>query len=429
MVLPADGFGTSRPTRSFGSVLVERLAPKNRNIGIDTARGIAIVGMIATHVVPLLDDNWQATPVTIFAGRASALFAVLAGISIILSTKRTLDSGTNSWARASVALVTRGLCIMVIGLLVGMFTTHVAVILVNYGFMFVLAPIFLRAGPRTLGVTAALWMLTTPWISHAVRAQYQLDPAYEIPTFLSLADPGHFFIAITLTGYYPVLQWMGYILLGMALGHVNWYRTTACLAALTIGAGVAVLAKVISYVARNSVTCSFELGSLAASHGWAEPEVLMRTGTHGVTPTDSLCWHTMAGPHMGTTLDLLATSGVAVAVIGVSCLISNALGTTGATFEQNPQHELCEGPGRVWLCFLSAPGSMPLTVYSCHVVFLEVTKQFPIGPWPEYALHIYVLIFAALLWKTFVYKRGPLEQVVSIASSRAARLVPGDTRA
>lgn len=423
MVFPADGFGTARSSRSFGNAIVNRLAPANRNIGLDTARGVAIFGMIATHIIPLVTDSGVATSVSIFAGRASALFAVIAGISIVLSTRRTLESG--GWGRAAAGLITRGMCIVALGLILGLFTTHVAVILVNYGIMFVIASLFLRAGPRTLGVLAFVWVIVTPFISFAVRNHFQLPQAFEIPNIFMLAEPGYLLTAIGLTGYYPVLQWLGYILIGMSLGHLNWYRTVTCWTAVAVGAGLAVLAKAFSWLLMTASPAGFFALQESALDNYDKMlDELLITGTHGVTPTDTWWWLTVSAPHTGTTLDLAGTAGVALVVIGVCCLVSNALGSFGTTFEQNPTHQLCEGPGRLWLFVLSAPGSMPLTIYSGHVVFLEVTQQFPLGPWPEYALHVYVAVFAAVLWKVFVLPRGPLEQVLSLASSGVARLVP-----
>lgn len=423
MVFPAEGFGTSRSSRSFGNAIVNRLAPANRNIGLDTARGIAIFGMIATHIIPLVTTSGAATSVSIFAGRASALFAVIAGISIVLSTRRTLEDG--GWGRAAAGLFTRGLCIVVLGLILGLFTTHVAVILVNYGIMFMIATLFLRAGPRTLGVLAFVWIIATPFISFAVRNHFQLPQAFEIPNVFMLAEPGYLLTAIGLTGYYPVLQWLGYILIGMSLGHLNWYRSVTCWSAVAVGAGLAALAKAFSWLLMTASPAGFfALQESALDNYDKDLEELLITGTHGVTPTDTWCWLTVSAPHTGTTLDLAGTIGVSLVVIGACCLVSNALGSFGTTFEQNPTHQLCEGPGRLWLFILSAPGSMPLTIYSGHVVFLEVTQQFPLGPWPEYVLHVYVAVFAAVLWKVFVLPRGPLEQVLSLASSGVAKLVP-----
>ena len=64
-----------------------RIAPLREGhlVGIDVARTVALVGMIATHVLDGRTTTGELTTVQWLAGgRASALFAVLAGISIAL---------------------------------------------------------------------------------------------------------------------------------------------------------------------------------------------------------------------------------------------------------------------------------------------------------------------------------------------------------
>ena len=62
-------------------------ARRPRLAGVDAARAVALVGMMATHLEPLEDEAGRPTPVgVLFDGRASALFAVLAGVSIALMT-------------------------------------------------------------------------------------------------------------------------------------------------------------------------------------------------------------------------------------------------------------------------------------------------------------------------------------------------------
>ena len=60
-------------------------APAHRGRGahrIDAARGLALLGMMATHLLPTFEADAHLTPTWIgltFSGRAAALFAVLAG--------------------------------------------------------------------------------------------------------------------------------------------------------------------------------------------------------------------------------------------------------------------------------------------------------------------------------------------------------------
>src|SRR5699024_9681512 len=90
-----------------------------RITGLDTARAVAILGMIATHIFPLLQSKSDGTlsPTWVGAtltGVSSALFVVLAGVGLSLLTKNTTDVFT-----ARIQLSLRALILILIGLLLG----------------------------------------------------------------------------------------------------------------------------------------------------------------------------------------------------------------------------------------------------------------------------------------------------------------------
>ena len=59
-----------------------------RLVGLDVARCLALLGMVATHVLDArTPDGELATAQWLAGGRASALFAVLAGVSLALMTR------------------------------------------------------------------------------------------------------------------------------------------------------------------------------------------------------------------------------------------------------------------------------------------------------------------------------------------------------
>ena len=62
-----------------------------RLVGLDIARCLALLGMVATHV---LDERTATGDLTLAqglaGGRASALFAVLAGVSLAMMTRAPL---------------------------------------------------------------------------------------------------------------------------------------------------------------------------------------------------------------------------------------------------------------------------------------------------------------------------------------------------
>ena len=55
---------------------------------------------------------------------------------------------------------------------------------------------------------------------------------------------------------------------------------------------------------------------------------VLQTGTYGTTPSTSWWWLAVSAPHSGTPLDLLHTTGTALAVIG-GCLLSPRRCTAG----------------------------------------------------------------------------------------------------
>src|SRR5699024_10763774 len=76
------------------ATVLDRLSPRGRLVGLDVARGIALLAMMVTHIFALGDETGMPTWAAAFAGRASALFAVLAGCSLVLSTRsRLAESG------------------------------------------------------------------------------------------------------------------------------------------------------------------------------------------------------------------------------------------------------------------------------------------------------------------------------------------------
>ena len=91
-------------TQARSSAATNR-AGSGRLYGIDAARGLALLGMMATHLLPTFESTAELAPTWVgltFSGRASALFAVLAGVGLALSTGSTGPSpAPNSGVRAA----------------------------------------------------------------------------------------------------------------------------------------------------------------------------------------------------------------------------------------------------------------------------------------------------------------------------------------
>ncbi|GAA1846238.1 heparan-alpha-glucosaminide N-acetyltransferase domain-containing protein [Brevibacterium marinum] len=400
-----------------GRTFLERLSPAGRLLGLDAARGIALFAMMVTHIFELSDLAGFPTWAAVFAGRASALFAVLAGCSLVLSTRsRMAESGRLLDAVPSVLI--RAGSIIVIGLCLGSVSTLLAVILVNYGVMFAIAMLFLRLRARILFPIALGWMLLSPVLSMLIRSEFGLESMYHAMSWFELTTPLSMLQDLVLTGYYPILQWLSYILLGMAVAKIDIGRHLISLFAL--GFGLLLVGKGVSWLLINVAGGGTALVRVSELYG-TDLNAALFTGSYGVTPPTSWWWLAIAGPHSGTPFDMTSTAGTALLTIAVCQSLAVLLGR------------------RAWaLAPLTAAGSMPLSVYSAHVVLLEITRPWilanpmlggeMLGPRTvEFCLHAIIFIGFALVWKLTIGTHGPLEGAIA-AIIRSASPGPGQAQ-
>lgn len=390
-----------RPPGQHGEGMSNPLAfrmqgAKHRLLGVDLARALALVGMVATHTMELSDEVGNAYPVAILAGKAAALFAVLAGFSITLATRK-YETATES----TVALLVRGALIAVIGLVLGSISTHIAVILVNYGVMFMLAPLVLSLSTRTLTLLAPTWLVVTPLLGFGMRSLTDVQRMTAVPNLGNYTDLHYLTNALFLSGYYPILQWFGYLLVGLLLSRLDWSAAGTWWKTALAGAASAASAYAVSTLlltARGMDVIRASAGTTPPTE-WGSVEMATRLGSYGTVPTDTWWWLAVAGPHTGTPFDMLYTAGLAAAVI--ACCIA-----------------VCQRLGRpFWMLPLLAAGSMPLTLYSAHVVLREYLDPF--------VAHVGILLMVATIWRLYTSRPGPLEWGVSKLVSFA---VPGARR-
>lgn len=379
---------------------------RHRVLGVDAARGLALLGMMAVHIVAPVDAAGQVSPAfVVAAGRSSALFAVLAGVGLALLTRWSADTSSRTRARDRVAVATRALLLVAIGLALGLPDSGVAVILVYYGVFFVLAIPFLGLSARVLAAWSIGTALLAPVVSHLVRP-FVPAPSYEVPT-LEFFDRSWWssLTELTLTGYYPALPWMTYLLAGLAIGALPLRSPMVARRLLLGGVALAVGSAATSWVL---LTPLGGLESLRADTPqlFGQPlELALTTGLFGTTPTGSWWWLAVDAPHTATTLDLLGTTGSSMAVLGLALLVLTR--------------------PRWWASPFVSIGGMTLSLYTLHVVLLD--GWLPRTMEHAYAWHVLVVTIVAVAWRRLV-GQGPLEYLTQQASRGVARLiVPGST--
>lgn len=371
-----------------------------RILGLDIARGLAILGMAGAHIGETEPFQWldPTTWTDLVHGRSSILFAVLAGVSIALMTGRSTLPDRERIPSIRLNLIGRGAVIFLIGLALEMLNTPIAVILTLYGLLYVAVIPFLRWRVWQLLVASGVLALAGPALL-AFLGAVTLNPY----------GAG---IGFVLYGTYPITVWMAFVLGGMALGRlrIDQVRTAAValgigvllaaagygLGALGTASGVTGSSSSFSWSSDSSDGSSSE--DWVAPNGWETyPQSLAETDPLGSALTAFLA----VEPHSGGTAEILGSGGFALAVIGLCVLLSRPL--------------------RWLLLPLGALGSMPLSAYSCHVLVIALLA----GPggyftsnvlWAAMAIGLLVV---TTLWSMFV-GRGPLERLVGWSAAKMA---------
>ena len=352
-------------------VPARRAAP--RLMGVDVARGLAVIGMFAAHMWPrlLLDER-------IFDGRSAILFATLAGVSLGLMSGGARPTPRGTRGRVVGGIAIRAGLLIVLGLALQAWNPYLLVILPYYGVMFVLALGLLFAPRTVLLAAAALLAVVAPWLASFVPVDAYGDTALS-------GAPGLATEAL-LVGAYPALVWTPFLLVGLAAARSDLTRTRTRVTLLVVGTSAAI----VGYSAR------FLPG--ASSVPWLDP-----------------------ADHEGMPAEIVGSGGVAAAVLGLLLLVTTARRAV------TPERQGRGGAAavvRTVLRPLAATGAQPLTVYTAHVLITAplFTVYRLSDPTAAYGLPLGHLVVAvvltlvyATLWQRYV-GRGPLERAVGALS-------------
>ena len=356
----------------------DRKAGKGRLLGVDAARALALIGMMSVHLLPSTDpDGSISTAYFLASGRSAALFAVLAGVGLSLATGGTEPpAGRRYWAAAA-GVAVRAAVLGLIGLFLGDLDSGVAVILVNYAFLFLIAAFFLNLDARRLWTLAVVWAVAAPVVSHLLRTGWP-QSSFEVTGFDSLDNPVRMLREVFFTGYYPVFTWVAYLLSGLAAGRMKLASNRVAAILVAVGATLALGSLLVSRFLLDGVGGRQHIGELPVQF-------------FGVTPTDSWWYLATATPHSGTPLDFAHTIGTSFFIIGAFLLLASV--------------------GRHWVAWLAAAGGMTLSLYTAHVLALTagwgLSDRLALFVW-----HAFFALIIGMIWRALI-GRGPLETLVA----------------
>ncbi len=334
--------------------------------GIDMARALAVLGMLAVHVGPTGEDGVAGTVYALPHGRASVLFVLLAGVGIALLARSRRTSRGEARAR----LAWRAALLLPAGLALQMLDHGALVILAQYAVLFAVATLLLDASDRLLLWLAAVLALLGPAV-HAVGRS--VAPATFERSGAALTDPpSTIAVELLATGGYPLIVWAAPFLLGMWVGRRMLADRHVQHRLLWGGIVVGVAA----WGASSLLT-----GLLGEPAGAGDPRVLINGSAHSNMP-----------------LWLLSSTGLAVAALGGCLLAVRRLGRAA------------------WP--LVAIGQFAVTIYVGHLVALHLAPDTLTSD--EVASAVLLLagftIVAgslAVLWRA-LFAYGPLEALLHL---------------
>ncbi|TIP80928.1 MAG: DUF418 domain-containing protein, partial [Mesorhizobium sp.] len=338
-------------------------AAVDRLVDIDLARGLAVLGMCVVHVGgPIPDVALVRDLMDLASGRSSALFAVLAGFSIILITGRKAQKSGVAGGQAVARVAIRALVLLAIGSILTCLATNVQIILEYYGICFLLVLPLHRLSAQQLGLIAAGTALVLPQVEFLLWF-FGPDPEVLDPVF-----------ELMVSGTYPAMTWVPFVIAGMAIARLS-LNTQAMHWRLGL-AGVA-------------------LAVLGYGGSWL---ALRLPGVPADPEAGTPWWLLVASPHSETTFSILGNTGCALIILAACWLAMNAL----------PHLRKLVWP-------IIAVGSMPLTAYVLHIVgiayFYHAMKIDLVRADGSLSMlfgFVVVISTFAVLWLR-VFQRGPME--------------------
>jgi uncharacterized membrane protein YeiB len=341
-----------------------RLNGAQRVTGVDLARGLAVVGMLAAHLLWIDEFDFAdaATWVAVVDGRSSILFATLAGVSIGLVTGGRTPLERPGMRLAQGRLAVRAMLLWLIG--IGLISTGVPVyvILPAYAVLFLLALPLVALRARTLFALAAGLAVVMPFVQVALE---------ELPVW---DTPGGQVLSVAIGWHYPFPVWIAFVVAGLGVARAGVTRSRVQVGILGAGSALALVGYGLDGIS----------GADAAS---------------GVFSFSAAVW--TAEPHSTGLLEVIGSGGFALAVIG-ACLLACRTVLT-------------------WVALpLRAVGAMPLTAYTAQLVVWAVAAAILLGDtgdlrgfrdlepfWPM----TIALVLACTAWALLI-GRGPLEWAV-----------------
>jgi uncharacterized membrane protein YeiB len=352
---------------------------KQRIIGIDVARALAVIGMIIVNFKVVFGENglpWVRACAGIFDGKAAATFVVLAGAGLALMTNSAIKN--NDQAKLKVArrrIAKRAVLLFFIG--ISYITIWPADILHFYGIYMAITLVLLTCKEKTILISGICIILVYPILITILNYETGWDFAtLEYQDFWTFKG---FIRNLFFNGFHPVMPWTAFMLFGYWFGKQHLHNDKFVKKTFWMSTLIFISIQVVSYLS---------ISILSEGNQAAALELKEIFGTNPMPP-----------------LPIYMFNGTAIAFALISACILIA-----KKFENS-----------FIINALDKTGQLALTFYVAHVIVgmgvIELINPSKIGNYSiEFSVG-YAIVFSllcilfAVIWMKYK-KSGPLEWVL-----------------
>jgi uncharacterized protein len=352
---------------------------KQRIIGIDVARALAIIGMIIVNFKVVFGENgqpWVKSFASIFDGKAAATFVVLAGVGLALMTNSAINHKDKAKIKlARIRIAKRALFLFIIG--ISYITIWPADILHFYGIYMAITMVLLTCKEKTILISGICIILVYPILIAVLN--YETGWDFATLNYQDFWTIKGFIRNLFFNGFHPVLPWTAFMLFGYWFGKQDLNNDKFVKKTFWMSTIIFISIQVVSYLT---------ISILSEGNQEAVLELTMIFGTKPMPP-----------------LPIYMFNGIAIAFALISACILIA-----KKFENS-----------FIIDALNKTGQLALTFYVAHVIIgigtIEMINPSKIGIYSIEFSVIYAMVFCllcvlfAVIWRKY-YNFGPLEWVM-----------------
>jgi uncharacterized protein len=349
---------------------------KQRIIGIDVARALAVIGMIIVNFKVVFGEKghpWVTSFAGIFDGKAAATFVVLAGVGLALMTNSAINNRDKAKLKiARIRIAKRALFLFILG--ISYITIWPADILHFYGIYMVITMVLLTRKEQTVLLSGIAIIVAYPILLTVLN--YETGWNFETLEYQDFWTFKGFMRNLFLNGFHPVIPWTAFMLFGYWFGKQDLYNDKFVKKTFWMSTIIFISIQAVSYLS---------ISILSEGNQEAALELTEILGTKPMPP-----------------LPIYMFSGIAIAFALISACILIA-----KKFENS-----------FIVDALNKTGQLALTFYVAHVIvgmgIIEVINPSKIGNYSIEFSVIYAIVFSllcilfAVIWRKYK-KSGPLE--------------------